>query len=54
MFTDEFSSDEDVDRFFEALGSGSKDDLVDDDSSDVSAFFKIWHISHRLSSTCKM
>ncbi|CAH0730871.1 unnamed protein product, partial [Brenthis ino] len=31
---DEFSSDEDLDQFFEALGSGSKDDLVDDNSSE--------------------
>ncbi|CAK1591699.1 unnamed protein product [Parnassius mnemosyne] len=30
---DEFSSDDDVAVFFEALGSGSKDDLVEDDST---------------------
>ncbi|XP_059047290.1 gelsolin, cytoplasmic-like [Achroia grisella] len=31
---DEFSSDDDFGVFFEALGSGSKDDLLDDDSTD--------------------
>lgn len=31
---DEFSSDVDFELFFEALGSGSKDDLLDDDASD--------------------
>ncbi|XP_052746032.1 gelsolin [Bicyclus anynana] len=34
---DEFSSDEDFEQFFEALGSGSKDDLVDDDSTQMYA-----------------
>ncbi|XP_045783494.1 gelsolin-like [Maniola jurtina] len=32
---DDFSSDEDVGRFFEALGSGSKEDLIDDDSTQM-------------------
>ncbi|CAH2064698.1 unnamed protein product, partial [Iphiclides podalirius] len=42
---DDFSSDEDVALFFEALGSGSKEDLVDDDSTqtysreDISAVY---------------
>ncbi|CAH2208488.1 jg8746, partial [Pararge aegeria aegeria] len=31
----EFSSDEDVNQFFEALGSGSKEDLIDDDSTQM-------------------
>ncbi|XP_072947021.1 gelsolin-like [Epargyreus clarus] len=34
---DEFSSDDDVAMFFEALGSGSKDDLVEEDSTDMYA-----------------
>ncbi|XP_041983743.1 gelsolin-like [Aricia agestis] len=31
---DEFSSEDDINMFFEALGSGSMDELLDDDSSD--------------------
>lgn len=37
-FPDDFSSDEDYAMFFEALGSGSKEELQSEESTDVSIF----------------
>lgn len=44
---DDFSSDDDINQFFEALGSGSKDDLIDDESSHVSILLNFLTFSHQ-------